>query len=444
MTAAWTPEQILALAPDASSAKSGKELSNARKWVALHHDAGAGSDGAVWGECQGSGKDPYRTQIDLAEPAFKCSCPSRKFPCKHGLGLLLLFAGQSQAFSAAPLPAWVSEWLESRAARVQKQSEKAEKQVETATADPKAQEKRLAAREKKVAAGVSELELWLRDMMRRGLATAESDWDKMAARLVDAQASGLARMVREASAISLSGDGWQERLLERLARLHLLIEAWKRLETLAPEMQAEVRSQIGWTQNQDELLAQDGVRDIWLVLGRRIEEDERLRTARTWLWGQNSRRTALVLDFAPSGRPLELSLAPGMALEGEMVFFAGTNSQRAIVKSRAAVPAFEALPGYEAIGEALADCAAQRARNPWQSRCVLSLQRTTVVPDAKTWLLRDAQNHALPLAPRFASSDASWKLLALTGGHATGLVGEWDGDHLFPLAAWTERGLVQF
>jgi len=37
----------------------------------------------------------------LSEPAFKCSCPSRKFPCKHGLGLLLLYASDQAAFNVA-------------------------------------------------------------------------------------------------------------------------------------------------------------------------------------------------------------------------------------------------------------------------------------------------------------------------------------------------------
>ena len=33
---------------------------------------------------------PYRTVADLAGPASKCTCPSRKFPCKHALGLMLV------------------------------------------------------------------------------------------------------------------------------------------------------------------------------------------------------------------------------------------------------------------------------------------------------------------------------------------------------------------
>lgn len=84
MSTIWTPDTILALAPDAKSAKSGRDLATLRKWVTLGcHEQ------AVWGECQGSAESPYQTQIDLAEPAFHCSCPSRKFPCKHALGLFL-------------------------------------------------------------------------------------------------------------------------------------------------------------------------------------------------------------------------------------------------------------------------------------------------------------------------------------------------------------------
>ena len=87
MSIAWNAEQILALAPDASAAKAGNALAQKSKWLRLGFDSRA-----VWGECQGSGKEPYRTKIDLREPAFACSCPSRKFPCKHGLGLFLLLA----------------------------------------------------------------------------------------------------------------------------------------------------------------------------------------------------------------------------------------------------------------------------------------------------------------------------------------------------------------
>src|SRR5215470_17970544 len=86
----YSAEQIIALAPDAASAKAGRSLATASKWQNVGHD-----ERALWGECQGSGAKPYQTVIDLSEPAFKCTCPSRKFPCKHALGLFLLVANQS-------------------------------------------------------------------------------------------------------------------------------------------------------------------------------------------------------------------------------------------------------------------------------------------------------------------------------------------------------------
>ena len=81
----WTAERVQGLAPDAASAKAGLGLAGPRKWVSIGRE-----DNALWGECQGSGKTPYRSQVDLTDGASKCSCPSRKFPCKHSLGLLLL------------------------------------------------------------------------------------------------------------------------------------------------------------------------------------------------------------------------------------------------------------------------------------------------------------------------------------------------------------------
>src|SRR5215472_7774058 len=103
------PDQVLALAPDAPSLKAARSLAVPRVWSGLGRD-----ERAIWGACQGSAKDPYLTQVDWQGPAFKCSCPSRKFPCKHGLGLLLLLAEQPGVFRESEEPEWVSAWLKSR------------------------------------------------------------------------------------------------------------------------------------------------------------------------------------------------------------------------------------------------------------------------------------------------------------------------------------------
>src|SRR5260370_16653631 len=100
-------DQVAGLAPDAGSLTAGRGLASERRW------SGLGQNGrAVWGLCHGSGSKPYQTQADLSGPAFRCSCPSRKFPCKHALGLLLLAATSPAAVPQAPgAPAWVAQRL---------------------------------------------------------------------------------------------------------------------------------------------------------------------------------------------------------------------------------------------------------------------------------------------------------------------------------------------
>ena len=76
----WTTQQVAALAPDPKVAAAARGLTSLRTWSEL-----GCTDSLLWGKCQGSGKSPYQVTVDLTEPAFKCSCPSRKFPCKHGV-----------------------------------------------------------------------------------------------------------------------------------------------------------------------------------------------------------------------------------------------------------------------------------------------------------------------------------------------------------------------
>ena len=103
-------EKILSLAPDAATARRGEALGTIRKWRNLE-----GNPKALWGECKSSGASFYKTYIDLNGPAFKCNCPSRKFPCKHAIGLLYLYINNSDAFRVTDdMPADLSAWMENR------------------------------------------------------------------------------------------------------------------------------------------------------------------------------------------------------------------------------------------------------------------------------------------------------------------------------------------
>ncbi len=431
--ATWTAEQILSLAVDAAVAKDGKALAAPRKWAML-----AQGGEAVWGEIKGSAKTPYQAQIDLTGPAFKCSCPSHKRPCKHTLGLFLLFESQPAAFKPSPQPDWVKEYLANRARRAQKTIEKAKP-----VANAAAQTERTAERMAKVTSGLADLELWLRDIVRQGLATLPEQpqkfWRDMAARMVDAQAPGVARMITDLSGIPAAGEGWQERLLEKLGRLYLLGESFKRLESLPPDTQADVRTLIGWIQNASELAGAPGLTDQWAVVGKRATIEESLRMQRTWLWGERTNRAALLVDFAVSGQPFETNLIPGTSLETEIVFFPSAYPLRAYVRQNALAAPLKQLPGYANIDEAIRAYAAALACNPWLEPFPLTLQNVIPMQTASGWVVRDTANHILPLSPRF---EKNWPLLALSGGHPVAVFGEWDGEVLLPLGVWAEERFV--
>lgn len=438
MTTSLSSEQILALAPDPGSAKAGQGLAGKHKWQTLGRDARA-----AWGECQGSAKEPYRTQVDLAGPAFRCSCPSRKFPCKHGLGLLLLLAREPASFAQAVPPAWVAEWLVKREQSAQRQAQPVRAD---AAPDMAAQARRAAARDARVAAGVDELRRWLRDLLRHGLADAPqrptSFWEGMAKRMVDAQAPGLARQLRELGSLAAAGGNWQARLLDGLARLHLLLESFQRIEQLDAALQADLRAALGWAQQKDDLPADGALRDQWLVLGQRTEEDENLRTQRTWLWGIASGRLALSLSFAMFSQPLDRSLPPGTLLDAELGFFLSSYPLRAVVRERYGPPQpCAGMPGAPGCMAASAGYAEALARLPWIERFPMALAAVTPAPYGPGWHVYDKAGHTLPLDLHF---EAGWRLLALSGGRPLTLFGEWNGTTLLPLSAWAEGEFYAF
>ncbi len=111
----FTVEQIIQSAPDIASLKAGKDLAVTDKWLNLFFN-----NRVIWGEAKGSGNENYRTQIDITgQPAdfssvyIKCTCPSRKFPCKHGLGLLFLYSENPMSFvENNNEPIWVKNgWI---------------------------------------------------------------------------------------------------------------------------------------------------------------------------------------------------------------------------------------------------------------------------------------------------------------------------------------------
>jgi hypothetical protein len=386
----------------------------------------------MWGECQGSGSKPYQTQIDLTNIAFKCSCPSRKFPCKHGLGLLLLYARQQDTFTTSEMPAWVNEWISKRAQKEEKKIEKEEKPI-----DVVAQAKRLENREKKVADGIAELLLWIKDIIRNGIINIPekpySFWEQMAKRMVDAQAPGLAAMVKGLGQVSFFKEGWQSEFLDQLLNMYVVVCAYRNKETLPTDILNDVKSWIGFTQSQEELKEQQGVVDTWLVLGKQVSDDDNLTVEKYWLHGTATGKSALILQFIIRGQGAQLSLTPGMYMQAELIFYPSVVPLRALVKRQlttSPVTPTRTFSGWKEIAEAETKI---NAVMPFTSVRPFVIKHVTPVKYEQQWWLADENNNLIQLSESFKNI---WKLLAISGGKpvTTAVVGK---ENLYePLGVW--------
>jgi hypothetical protein len=424
----WSVARVEQLAPDAAAVKAAQGLAKPAKWRGIGRN-----EQVLWGECQGSGANPYQVRVDLEDAACKCSCPSRKLPCKHALGLLLMLAAGATIPAGSP-PAFVDEWLAGRAKRAQAREVRAG--AAEKPPDPEAQARRVEKRESRVESGLAQLESWLGDIIARGLAAARAEppqfWAHMAARLVDAQAPGLARRVQELGELAVCGEAWQSRLLAAMARLQLLIDAYRSAKNLPPALAAEVRTQVGWTQAQESLIEQPGVRDRWHVVGYRQSQDERLRVQSAWLAGTDSGRWAMLLDFAVGNQPFPATLRTGQVIDAELVYFEGVPLLRALIKQKLeSLPVRSALPLPLDVAALQSGFAALLSQNPLLERWPAVLGSVTPLFEGGVLQLVDERGRSVGTS---RSLQHGWLLVALAGGRPLNVFGQWDGQVFDPVS----------
>lgn len=409
----------MAAAPDSGSQIAGRRLARPGPWSAVGL-----SDGLLWGECQGSGRTPYRVTVDTGGRRYQCSCPSRKFPCKHALGLLFLWA-ERRIDESGEIASFAKDFAERTASgavaagpgrpKVQTEAQKA------------AAAARAAEREQRVADGLAELDRWLVDQVAGGLARVAQDpysWaESIAARMVDAQAPGVASWLRRLPGVIASGSGWPGRLLDELALLHLLARGYARRAELPADLVATVRDHVGFTVPRADVLAGPPVRDGWVVVSFRDLDTELVSTRRVWLCGNISGRWAQVLFFAAGGAALDSSLVPGTILDADLHFYPGRAGLRAAIGTSYtdAVPMAGWRPTSSTASEAADSWAAALTADPWQHQIPVVL-RGRVDHDQRGWTLTDTDG--VPVALHGVDLDL-WRLLALTAGTVTDVSGEW-------------------
>ena len=257
MPARWSADSVLDLAPDESSRRSAGGARAARA-VERRRRRRRRAVGAV----RGLGQEPVS---------------GRRRPQRTGLQVLLPVQEvplQARARAAAELGQWQRAggerarrlrrrrgWPTAAPERKKRKNQSSERPRATPASsagsgtvkDEAAAARRAQQRAQRVANGLAELQSWLRDQVLVGLSATRrrgdaqrGHADEIAARMVDAQAPGVAAVLRGLSEVPASGEGWPGRLLAEYAQLHLLARAHQRLDALPPDLAATVRSRIGY------------------------------------------------------------------------------------------------------------------------------------------------------------------------------------------------------
>jgi hypothetical protein len=450
-TSRWSIEQVESVAPSAAAVTAAQPLASPARW------AGLGADNvALWGSCQGSGSEPYDTMVDHQHVGFTCTCPSRKTPCKHALALLLLWV-RDQVVDTPP-PAHVTTWIARRPAERTASSSAAvtggaglepaaSKTVEAGDAigeseptQPVPQPDRDTARNDRVErmhAGLTELDRWLDDRIRIGLADPSlaryATWDDLAARLVDAQAGSLANRIRRLAGLVGASPGWHDDVLAELGLLHLLSQAGRHLGSLPGPLADAVATSVGWQVKQADVLAGVPDTDHWVVAGRSDVREDRIEVRRHWLRGSSSGRWALCLSFAAYQQSLDTSLRVGTSLHADIHRYPGP-ALRSLVGSRYALPIEPVSPPSHTIAEGCDEVGSMLVTEPWLDRLPVTI-RARLTRSGGVWALADATGSLPVLDAGTRQFDGGLAmLLAVSEGREVDLTVEWTPHGVVPLS----------
>lgn len=440
----FSESQVQSLAPNPAAFTAGKKLSNKEQWQSF-----ARSERALWGAIKGSGSNPYLVQVDMLSLAYKCTCPSRQFPCKHSIALMLLYASSERHFSTQEEPEWVQGWMDKRSAPAKPKAETKPRTEEDLAQLEKNREKTQANRLSGVLEGAAELTLWLKDLVRLGLlelpSKSPAEFERMAARMVDAKAPALAVWVRSLGRLDYAdGSSWQEDALGIIGKLYLLLSALRKIDTLTPEWQQTIRTLSGWSQSTKELLADneaETVSDHWLVIGQELETTtDDLTIQRNWLMACTQKRQGLILNFGTRFSSIESSLMPGTVIEGELAFFPSVWPQRGALKIQRSVSNSlpvepESFESWRSVHEFRVSCLRE---NPWLNDIAVVIRNVKFVQSDGAWIVCDAENRFQPVAPDYAFEKVM-RWLAISGNRRLNMALVMRSQFVIPMGVFDDK-----
>jgi len=418
--------------------KDARGVAFPRYWYEL-----AGNGEVLWGEYK-SKRVKCQTTVDLRHEkvAFQCSCRSRKNPCKHGLALIILLMEYNESFTVIPeLPEEVQKWLKRRDQRILPRDRTEEEAAALTVQRQKTREKRL----KQMAKGLDELEIWLHDILRTGLAILpqqpRSYWENWQAKLVDAKMKGISKRF-EYLFFCLKEENWHELVLAEIGDIYLMVKGFRNLEQLPEPLQQELFTIIGVNIKKQEVLENQGIEDEWCVLALQEAEEERLLYQRCWLYGKNSKQFALHLDFAWGSEPFSIEWKVGSVVQGELVYYPSSYSQRALFRTFQLTKQAIEMEGFLDLQSFKDVYAKAISTNPWLFQFPTFLENVIPIVEKESLQLLDIQGQTLPCVVN--NELHSWQLLAMSGGHPIHVFGIWEKKVFLPLAAQKDGRWVDF
>ncbi|MBV1830393.1 SWIM zinc finger family protein [Komagataeibacter sp. AV436] len=419
------PGIVEQLAVDQASLRAGLGLAKPAKWSGLGHSP---DETLLWGECAGSGARPYRVMVDARDMGSKCTCPSRKFPCKHVLGLICLCAGHKAPFAPGAPPEWVGEWLArrrpkaattpavARPAGMAPDLEAARQARPNTPDDPKAEARREDAARKRaeettqaVCCALGTLEQWIGDQLRLGLGSFVDNMPErcrqVAARLVDGKATALASRVDELPAriLALPAGARLQASVVELGKLVQLACAFR-----AAPQRPDLRRLVCTAETRESVLAHPDTRSVhavWEVLASQQHmQRDRLVVQTTWLLnlGDGGPRFAMLVDFFPKGAGVQRGglFMPGAYFTGTVAFYPAPYLLRAILCEHAALQPDDPPPDWPAGEPPRATINAALLAAPWSLEVPLMLPAGRIMHDEAKhlWWRADDGSLTLPLA----------------------------------------------
>lgn len=388
----------------------------------------------------------HRLVCDTNAQTAYCSCSFRPKPCLHAQAFAQCCAQASLPFAeATALPGWADDLLHHRPP--------ASTASLLAVQRVAAREKRRFERLERAARGLEDLETWLLDTMRRGIATAVSEeprfYENIAARMADASLGGLSRNLRLLGAIDTTRADWAERTLGVLADCYLAVQTFRRRDHQPEALLYDLQAFIGLAAKKDEVWAQgEKIRDAWAVLGCQQEKlEEKLDLRRTWLLGAQSGRYGLLLEYAFGGIDFPPGFSAGSIVRGALAFYPSAWPLRALASDDLQVlpEKVKNLPGYADFQSFAQAWAGALGQQPWLQVFPAAFEAVTPLVKAQSFFLVDAAGLALPLG---VDELEGWTLLAHSGGHPLSIFGVWDGVLFKPLSAvvdgvWVDMRVVR-